>query len=353
MGKTILIREEGGSGISEEDFINATNGINDSLDNLNDIKLDKIDFNDATNGINLELEDLQNQLDGLVINNNDYTTAGLVYETTFNDATNGINIELNNLDNKIDNLVINNNDYTTAGLVYETTFYDATNGINIELNDLQNQLDNLVINNNDYTTAGLVYETTFNDATDGINIELNDLQNQINNIDTIYNDYTTAGLVTREEVINEINALITQDEVLCYFDSGNLSQASTLETNISFNQTSCYRIRPNTWKMEITFIDIMTTTSSANNGVQPLTLRVYEFIGNGTQRGFNQGNLMYQEIIPSNQPSLFYQGISIDLTDNPITLTPDYRLFVDTRHFGGWNYDNLYVKVYVKYTKIA
>ena len=71
MGNTIQFSQ----GVSQEDFVNATNGLHQEIDDLEILVGSNYDeFVNATNGINLELNGLQDELDNLVINNNDYIT---------------------------------------------------------------------------------------------------------------------------------------------------------------------------------------------------------------------------------------------------------------------------------------
>lgn len=69
------------------------------------------EFDSATSGIWYAIENFTG---------NDYTTAGLVYQTTFDSATTGLWGTIQNL---------TGNDYTTAGLVHQTTFDSATSGL--------------------------------------------------------------------------------------------------------------------------------------------------------------------------------------------------------------------------------
>lgn len=112
---------------------------------------------------------------------NDYTTAGLVYETTFSNATSGLWDAINSIE-------------TTSGI---GTVSAGTSGyitVDVDGNDYTVDLvgtvswEEIGAAANDYTTAGLVYETTFNNATTGIN---NALDLKLNTAD--YS--TTAGHV--------------------------------------------------------------------------------------------------------------------------------------------------------------
>jgi hypothetical protein len=177
-----------------------------------------------------------------------------------------------------------------------------------------------------------------------------DLDLKLNIVD--YNDYTTAGLVTENRVINNINGIITMTEVLGYYDTGNVAQALTLKTFDTASAVNPHHIRPSNWRTEVIGIDIMTTNSSVAAGNQPLTIGMYEIARTGGVRGFQTGTLKHQTTIVAPLTSQFYRGEYQDFSSAPILLTPNFLLFVDVRHFGGWNYDNLYYKVYVKYTKI-
>jgi hypothetical protein len=97
--------------------------------------LDDDTFDQATTGINQELQRLDNEKLN-ISDYNDYATAGLVSQDEFDQSTSGINTNLTRLENeKLDKNQYN--DYTTAGLVYKSEFDQATTGINESLDDIQ------------------------------------------------------------------------------------------------------------------------------------------------------------------------------------------------------------------------
>lgn len=198
---------------------------------------------------------------------------------------------------------------------------------------------------------GGVSEEDFDSATSGINNSINDLYNtKLDKGD--YKDYTTAGLVTRIDVINNINGIISFYETWGYYDANNISQATTLKTFDTASNVNPHHTRGTNWKTEIVGIDIMTTNSSVSAGNQPLTIGIYEIARTGGVRGFQTGILKHLTTVTAPLASQFYRGEHTDLSSNPILLTPNFLVFVDVRHFGGWTYSDLYYKVYVKYTKI-
>lgn len=179
---------------------------------------------------------------------------------------------------------------------------------------------------------------------------IDDLQMQIDN----FPDYTTAGLVTEEYVIEEILGKQVEFETMRFYDRGNISQALTLETFIDANDSTCEIARDNTWKTEILGVSLITSNGAAANGIPPLFVRVFEYDASlGGIRGFLQGNLKKEIQIDSPISPAYYLGGYSEDNETPILVTPDYRLFVDIQHSGGWTYENLQVKLHMKYTKIA
>lgn len=213
------------------------------------------------------------------------------------------------------------------------------------IDNLQMQIDNIP----DYTTAGLVTEDDFINATNGLNIAL---EGKLDIED--YNDYTTAGLVTEDYVINEILGKQVEFESVSFYDRRNVSTALTLETFLDANESTCEFVRDNTWKTELLGVTTITSSAAAAAGIPPLFIRVFEYDAtSGAQRGFGQGNLAREIQVDAPIPTSFYVGGHAEDNDSPILLTPDFRLFVDIQHSGGWDFNNLQVKLHLKHTKIA
>ncbi len=223
--------------------------------------------------------------------------------------------------------------------VSQEEFINATNGLHQEIDDLE-----ILVDSN--------YDEFVN-ATNGLHQEIDDLQTQIDNIDSGGNDYTTAGLVTEQYVIDEIIGKQVETDIFRFYDKDNVSQALTLETFIEAKRSTCEFVRDNTWKTEILGITVVTSTASASAGVPDLNINIYEYTPTGGQRGFGQGTLLKNISVQAPIPSSYYNGSHDSENANPISVTADTRIFVDVQHSGGWNYRDLQVKIYVKYTKIA
>ena len=90
MGNTIQFSQ----GVSQEEFVNATNGLHQEIDNLEILVDSNYDeFVNATNGLHQEIDDLQTQIDNIDSGGNDYTTAGLVTEKYVIDEILGKQVE--------------------------------------------------------------------------------------------------------------------------------------------------------------------------------------------------------------------------------------------------------------------